>query len=106
MAMANEVKLSVVETGGKQYIVQKGDVLDIEKLDVKEGDSVTFDKVLLIADSKGVKIGKPYLEGEKIEASIEKQGRARKVRVVHYKSKVRYHKVYGHRQPKTTVKIK
>jgi len=98
---------AVIETGGKQYLVKNGDFLRVEKLTEEQGTSVTFDKVLLTADEDGsnVKIGKPYLKDVKVVASVEKQGRAKKVRVVKYKRKVRYHKVYGHRQHFTQVKV-
>ncbi len=98
--------ISVIETGGKQYLVKTGQVLKIEKLEAKEGEKVVFDKVLLTANDEGgnVKIGNPYLEGVALEAVIEKQGRDKKIRVEKYKRKIRYHKVYGHRQPFTKVK--
>lgn len=98
--------IAVIETGGKQYLVKTGDAIKIEKLLAKEGEKVTFDKVLLTAkdDGSDVKIGNPYLQIA-IEATIEKQGRNKKIRVEKFKRKVRYHKVYGHRQPFTQVKI-
>ncbi|PIR04240.1 MAG: 50S ribosomal protein L21 [Candidatus Magasanikbacteria bacterium CG11_big_fil_rev_8_21_14_0_20_39_34] len=99
--------LAVIETGGKQYIVTDGSSLKVEKLEGVEGDKVTFDKVLLLADSEGkeVKIGTPYLEGVTVEALLEQQGRSRKVRVVKYKRKVRYKRANGHRQHFSKVKI-
>ena len=99
---------AVIKTGGKQYLIKTGEVLKIEKLPEAEGDKIVFDKVLLTAkdDGSDVKLGTPYLEGATIEATIEKQGRAKKVRVEKYKRKVRYHKVYGHRQKFTQVKVK
>jgi len=99
---------AVIKTGGKQYLIKTGEVLKIEKLPEAEGDKIVFDKVLLTAkdDGSDVKLGTPYLEGATIEAVIEKQGRAKKVRVEKYKRKVRYHKVYGHRQKFTQVKVK
>lgn len=100
--------LAVIATGGKQYLVKTGETLKIEKLLVKEGEKVVFDKVLLTADDNGsnVKIGKPYLEGVTFEATVEGNGRAKKIRVEKYKRKVRYHKVYGHRQHFTKVTAK
>lgn len=99
---------SVIATGGKQYLVKSGDVLKIEKLPVNEGDKVVFDKVLLTAkeDGSDVKIGKPYLDGVTVEATLEKQGKERTVRVEKFKNKVRYHKVHGQRQRFSQVKIK
>ncbi len=99
--------LAVIATGGKQYLVKTGQLVKVEKLKVKEGENVTFDKVILTAEDDGnnVKIGTPYLDGVTLEAKVERQGRAKKVRVEKFKRKVRYHKVYGHRQCFTQVKI-
>ncbi|HSR88899.1 MAG TPA: 50S ribosomal protein L21 [Candidatus Udaeobacter sp.] len=99
---------SVIATGGKQYLVKSGDVLKIEKLPVAEGGKVVFDKVLLTANEDGtdVKIGKPYLAGATVEATLEKQGKERTLRVEKFKNKVRYHKVHGQRQRFSQVKIK
>ena len=99
---------AVIETGGKQYLIKTGDTLKVEKLDAEAGKELVFDKVLLLAkeDGKDVQIGKPYLEGVSIAATVEEQGRSRKVRVVKFKRKVRYKKVYGHRQAFTKVKVK
>lgn len=99
---------SVIVTGGKQYLVKSGDVLKIEKLPVAEGGKVVFDKVLLTANEDGtdVKVGKPYVEGATVEATVEKQGKTRTVRVEKFKNKVRYHKVHGQRQRFSQVKIK
>lgn len=98
-------KIAVVKTGGKQYLVHEGDVLRVEKLEVAEGP-VKFDEVLLVSDEdgSGLNIGKPKLSAA-VAAKVAKQGRAKKILVVHYKAKVRYHKKYGHRQPFTEVKI-
>ncbi len=98
--------IAVIETGGKQYLVKTGDAIKIEKLLAKEGEKVSFDKVLLTAQDDGsdAKIGTPYLSLT-VEAMVEKQGRAKKIRVEKFKRKIRYHKVYGHRQPFTQVKI-
>ncbi len=100
-------KIAVIKTGGKQYKVSAGDKLDIEKLAGKEGDKVTLDQVLLIADEDGknIEVGKPFLSGKKIEAKIEKQFRDDKVMVVKFKNKVRYRRKQGHRQNKTLIKI-
>jgi len=98
---------SVIETGGKQYIVTDGSALRIEKLVAEEGEVVTFDKVLLTVDAAGkITIGTPYIDGVTVTASVEKQGRYKKIRVIHFKSKSNRHKTYGHRQPFTAVKIK
>jgi len=99
---------AVIETGGKQYLIKTGDTLKIEKLDVEEGKEAVFDKVLMLAEEDGsdVKIGKPYLDGVSIAATVEKQGRTRKIRVVKFKRKVRYKRVHGHRQAFTKVAVK
>lgn len=99
--------LAVIETGGKQYLVKTGEILKIEKLAVKEGDKITFDKVLMTADDDGknAKVGAPYLDGVAISASLDKQGKYRTIRVEKFKRKVRYHKVHGQRQRYSQVKI-
>lgn len=96
---------AVIATGGKQYLVKEGDVLQIEKLPVEAGQTVQFD-VLLTAEEDGskVEIGVPTLSA-KVSAEVIEQGRAKKISVVKYKPKVRYRKRVGHRQPYTKVKI-
>ncbi len=95
---------AVIETGGKQIRVQQGDSIFVEKLDAKEGDLVTFDKVLLVGGEK-TKVGTPYLKNATVTATVEKQARARKVVVFKFKPKTTYRKKQGHRQPYTKVKI-
>lgn len=99
------MKFAVISTGGKQYRVSEGDVLKVEKLPKPEDGKVIFDKVLLVDDGKNTQIGDPYLSGAKVEAEVTKEGKAKKIDVVHYKAKVRYKKTYGHRQPFTEIKI-
>jgi large subunit ribosomal protein L21 len=96
-------KIAVIKTGGKQYKVTDGQVLNIEKLEKNQGDKVKFE-TLLIADEKACNIGKPSL-GDKVEGEIVEQGRADKVSVIKFKSKVRYSRNVGHRQPFTKIKI-
>jgi len=100
--------IAVIETGGKQYLITPQQQIKIEKLNnVKEGDEVTFDKVLLLVDDENnIKIGKPYLEGVTVSAQITKAGREKKVIVFRYHSKTRYHKKKGHRQPYMKAEIK
>lgn len=100
-------KIAVIKTGGKQYKVSEGKKLDVEKLAGKEGDKVTFDQVLMIADEDGknVEIGKPFLSKNKVEAKIEKQFKDDKVMVIKFKNKVRYRRKKGHRQNKTLIQI-
>jgi len=98
--------LAVIKTGGKQFVVSKGDKIRIEKLLGEEGSTVTFDAVLLKADEKGskVEVGTPTVTGA-VEGKILKQARSRKVEVVKYKPKTRYKTVNGHRQYFTEVEI-
>lgn len=100
-------EFAVIETGGKQYQVMAGDVISVEKLgdDLKEGDKVVFDKVLLVDDGSNTTIGNPYISGAKVEATFQEAGRAPKVTVIKYKQKSRYFKKNGHRQPFSKVKI-
>ncbi len=95
---------AVIETGGKQYKVQQGDVVFIEKLDVEDGATVTFDKVLVVGGDD-LKVGAPYVEGATVTATALKQGKAKKIIVYKYKPKKGYHKKQGHRQPYTKVEI-
>lgn len=101
------MEFAVIETGGKQYKVSKGDVVQIEKLSgaYKAGDTVVFDKVLLVENGKDTTIGAPYISGAKVEATFEEDGRAKKVLVMKYKAKSNYMKRNGHRQPFSKVKI-
>ncbi|MFA6424503.1 MAG: 50S ribosomal protein L21 [Candidatus Magasanikbacteria bacterium] len=104
--------ISIIATGGKQYIVKSGEKFKFEKLkvngiDVLADTDFKFDKVLLKADEDGtsVEIGKPYLAGVTVDAKVLKQGKHRTVRVERFKSKVRFHKVHGQRQRFTEVQI-
>jgi len=101
------MEFAVIQTGGKQYTVSKGDVISIEKLSdtSKEGDKVVFDKVLLVDDGKNTTIGTPFIAKASVKATVTKIGREPKVVVVHYKQKSRYFKKNGHRQPFVQVKI-
>ncbi len=96
---------AVIETGGKQYRVQEGDVLFVEKLDAEEGDTVNFDKILLVSKDDDLVAGKPYVENATVEASVLGQGKAKKIVVFKYKAKKNYRKKQGHRQPFTKVKV-
>ena len=95
---------AIIETGGKQYVVEAGDKIRVEKLDVKEGDNVTFDKVVFVSGDEP-KVGAPYVDGAKVEAKVLAQGKAKKVVVYKYKSKKNERKKNGHRQPYTLVEI-
>jgi large subunit ribosomal protein L21 len=95
---------AVIETGGKQYKVQEGDTIFVEKLQVEEGDKIDFSKVLMVAGDDLV-VGKPYVENATVEGTVLEQGKAKKVVVFKYKAKKNYKKKQGHRQPYTKVKI-
>ncbi len=99
-------KFAIIQTGGKQYKVSPEQKIKIEKLNAAEGENFIFDKVLLVADDKEIKIGTPYVEGAKVEAKLLKQGRDKKKIVFKYHSKTRYRKKKGHRQHFTEVEIK
>ena len=97
--------LAIIKTGGKQYLVKAGDKVKVEKLPGKEGSAVKFD-TLLTTDDKGTKveIGKPFLKS-RVEGKILEQDREKKVTVIKYKSKIRYRRKIGHRQPYSLVQI-
>ncbi len=97
--------IAVIKTGGKQYKVQAKDKIKVEKLLGEEGQEIEFDQVLLKGDDKAVEVGTPLLKGAKVKAKVLKQGKLKKVEVVHYKSKTRQHKKYGHKQPYTEIEI-
>ena len=92
---------AIIETGGKQYKVSEGDVVFIEKLDVAEGEQVTFDKVLVLADGENVTVGAPAVAGASVTGKVEKQGKAKKIYVFKMKRKKNERKKKGHRQPFT-----
>lgn len=96
---------AIIETGGKQYKVSEGDVIYVEKLEVSEGDKITFDKVLVLGMDDTAEFGAPYLSGASVGATVLEQGKEKKVIVYKYKSKKHYHRKKGHRQPFTRVKI-
>ncbi|MDQ1912402.1 50S ribosomal protein L21 [Paenibacillus sp. GD4] len=96
---------AIIETGGKQYKVQEGDVLYIEKLEAAAGDAVTFDRVLVVSKESGLVVGSPVVAGASVTAKVEKQGKGEKIIVFKYKAKKNYRKKQGHRQPYTKVVI-
>lgn len=104
------MSFAIIKTGGKQYKVQEGDILSVEKLEheslpVQAGDKIVFDQVLLWANSADVKVGKPLVSGAKVEAKVIEEGKGKKKIVFRYKSKTRQRKKKGHRQPFTKVQI-
>ncbi|ADC63079.1 MULTISPECIES: 50S ribosomal protein L21 [Allochromatium] len=96
---------AVIQTGGKQYRVSEGDTVKIEKLTAEAGDSVDFEQVLMVADGDDVKVGKPYLAGGKVTATVESHGRAKKVKIIKFRRRKHHMKRQGHRQWFTAVKI-
>ncbi len=98
--------LAIIKTGGKQYIVSPGDKIKIEKIKGKKSDKVEFTDVLMVEKNKKIEIGKPTVKTAKVVGEIIKQGRGKKVIVFKYKSKKRYKKKRGHKQPFTEVEIK
>ena len=96
---------AIIATGGKQYKVAEGDVLQVEKLDAEPGKEVVFDQVLSLIKDDEVQIGRPLVEGAKVSAEVVEQGKAAKILVFKYKAKSNYRRRQGHRQPYTEVKI-
>ncbi len=96
---------AVIESGGKQHRVEPGEVLNLELLEAATGDTIDFDKVLMVADGDDVKIGAPYVDGGKVSAEIISHGRAKKVRIVKFRRRKHSRSQMGHRQWFTEVKI-
>ncbi|BCV24563.1 MAG TPA: 50S ribosomal protein L21 [Firmicutes bacterium] len=96
---------AVIETGGKQYRVQEGDVIFVEKLPQGPDETVEFERVLLVGKEDGVLVGNPVVAGAKVTGKVLEQGRAPKILVFKYKAKSNYRRRYGHRQPFTKVQI-
>jgi len=96
---------AVIRTGGKQYRVEKGNILRIEKLEAQEGDAVEFSEVLLVGDGEKVKVGTPLVTGSKVKAKVKSQGKGKKIEVVKFKRRKNYHRNHGHRQLYTDVEI-
>ena len=96
---------AIIKTGGKQVKVEEGQSIFVEKLDVAEGDKVTFEEVVLVGGEGETKIGSPFVSGASVEATVEKQGRAKKVVTFKYKRRKDSHRKQGHRQPYTKLTI-
>lgn len=96
---------AIIETGGKQYKVQEGDVIRVEKLNVAAGETVTFDKVLAVSKDDALTVGSPLVDGANVTASVVEEGKGKKIIVYKYKPKKTYHKKQGHRQPFTKLTI-
>ena len=96
---------AVIKTGGKQYRVQQGDVIFVEKLNAQADEAVTFDEVLLVGEADQTKVGTPVVDGAKVEGKVLSQVKSRKIVVYKYKAKKNERKKQGHRQPYTKVEI-
>ncbi len=96
---------AIIETGGKQYKVNEGDVIFVEKLECAEGEKIVFDKVLAVSADDGFKTGKPTVAGATVTANVVKNGKGKKIYVMTYKPKKNEKKKIGHRQPYTKVQI-
>ena len=96
---------AVIKTGGKQYRVEEGDVVRIEKIEVATGESVDFDQVLLVANGDDVKVGQPVVDGAKVTAEVLEQGRHKKVKIIKFRRRKHHMKRQGHRQWYTEIKI-
>ncbi len=96
---------AVIESGGKQHRVEEGEVLRLEKLEVATGDSIDFDKVLMVVDGDKINIGAPVVDGAKVSAEVVSHGRGEKVRIIKFRRRKHSMKRQGHRQWYTEVKI-
>ncbi len=96
---------AVVKSGGKQYRVAVGEMVDVEKLPAAPGDTVTLDQVLLVSGDNDVQIGQPMLSGASVKATVVSHGLGRKDVIFHYRPKERYRVKRGHRQPYTRIRI-
>lgn len=97
---------AVIKTGGKQYKVSEGDILNVEKLEGEQGDTVVFDDVLMVSDDKEIKVGTPLVDGAKVVGEIMAQTKGTKIAVFKMKRRKGYRKKTGHRQELTGLKIK
>lgn len=96
---------AVFRTGGKQYRARQGDRIRVEKLEAAVGDAVQFDQVLMVGEGADVKVGKPLLDGSKVEAKVTAQGRDDKIRIIKFRRRKHYKRGGNHRQQYTLVKI-
>ncbi len=97
---------AIIQTGGKQYLVKEGQEIKVEKLDLEDGKTIEFDALLIASeDGSDVKLGRPTVDGSKVKASVIETGKGKKISVIKFKSKSRYRRNVGHRQPFTKIKI-
>ena len=99
------MNLAIIESGSKQYLVKKGDKIQIEKIAGEIGESIKLEKVLMVADGANVTVGKPFISGTSVDAKVLKQARSKKVIVFKYKAKSKYRRKQGHRQNYTELEI-
>ncbi len=97
---------AVIQTGGKQYRVEEGDFINVEKLNAETGATVSIPEVLIVGKQNETLVGKPYVAGATVKAEVVETGRAQKVLIYKYKAKKDYRKKMGHRQPYTKLQIK
>lgn len=97
---------AIVQTGGKQYRVSEGDIINVEKLGVEAGSTVELKDVLVVGDADGMVVGKPFVEGACVEAEVLENGKNKKVVIYKYIAKKDHRKKQGHRQPYTKLQIK
>jgi large subunit ribosomal protein L21 len=96
---------AVIESGGKQHRVAEGETLKLEKIEAATGDAIEFDKVLMVGEGEGVKIGTPLVEGSKVTAEVVSHGRHDKIKIIKFNRRKHHRKETGHRQWFTEVKI-
>ncbi|NLN86345.1 MAG: 50S ribosomal protein L21 [Syntrophomonadaceae bacterium] len=96
---------AVIQTGGKQYKVNEGDILKVEKLAGEAGDKLTLDQILILSDGNGLKIGSPLVSGATVTVEVIEQGRGKKITVYKYKRRKNYRRKQGHRQAFTKIKV-
>jgi large subunit ribosomal protein L21 len=96
---------ALIETGGKQYQVKAGDIIEVEKLEKNPDEKVTFDRVLLISEGEKLSVGQPYVKGATVSAKVVANGKDPKVVIFKYHNKTNYRRKTGHRQPFTRVQI-
>ena len=96
---------AVIKTGGKQYKVEEGQTLKVEKLPVDEGASVDIEQVLMVADGDNITVGAPYVDGGKVTATVKSHGRGKKVEIVKFRRRKHFRKQMGHRQSYTEIEI-
>jgi large subunit ribosomal protein L21 len=96
---------AVIKTGGKQYRVSEGSVLRVEKVEASAGDKIEFDQVLLVGEGVDIVVGMPFVDGSKVEATVQAQGRSRKINVIKFKRRKNYKRQHGHRQAFTEIRV-